>query len=203
MSSLKEENGRYYNSANVVMLATKSKEKDLYLVESGELYYSVNPNQMIHKYYTHQHLYFTSDEEIKEGDWHWNHIDRMISNDIRAVDQFCKKIISSTDKSLGLPQPSQSFIKAYIEAYNSGKPITKVMVEYTQKYSYRIDIPLDETEFDLVVDEDNCITIKKVQNTFTREEHIANIKAFAKEFVANTDTAYKQADIDKWISENL
>ena len=41
------------------------------------------------------------------------------------------------------------------------------------------------------------------KDRWNKEEHIASIKAFAKEFVANTETAYKQADIDKWISNNL
>lgn len=104
----------------------------------------------------YQHLYITSDEEIKEDDWfitnqngHWelqkcqkicdDGIIMSFEEEI-AMDQentyfvfkskSCKKIIATTDTSLRLPQPPQEFIEAYIKAYNEGNPITEVMVEY-------------------------------------------------------------------------
>jgi len=68
------------------------------------------------------------------------------------------------------------------------------------------DIALDYFGSTLIMDDEvEFIYLREVtqERLYTREEHIANIKAFAEEFVANTDTAYKQADIDKWITENL
>lgn len=78
------------------------------------------------------------------------------------------------------------------------------MVEY-EKSTYEDWIKTAEAqpEFKPKVDKNNYITITKLKNSWSREEHISNIKAFAKEFVANTDTAYKQADIDNWILNNL
>jgi hypothetical protein len=60
---------------------------------------------------------------------------------------FMKKVIASTDESLNesiemagrkakeafnkiLPEPSDEFIKKYVESYNSGIPITNILVEY-------------------------------------------------------------------------
>ena len=75
------------------------------------------------------YLYFTTDEEIKEGDWFiwlkYNIVERATKKDNNKE---CRKIISSTDPKLciectykgddkckSLPQPSQAFIKAYCE----------------------------------------------------------------------------------------
>ncbi len=68
------------------------------------------------------------------------------------------------------------------------------------------DLALDYYGVTLVVDDEiEFIWLREIpqEKLYTKEEHIANIKAFAEEFVANTDTAYKQADIDKWITQNL
>ena len=50
--------------------------------------------------YTNQHLYFTTDEEIKDGDW-FIHPDATIpQNDFSHVYVDCRKIIASTDPKL-------------------------------------------------------------------------------------------------------
>ena len=108
----------------------------------------------------YQHLYITSDEDIKEGDWCLvikSHKD-LLKDDIFQYNGECsinheyiKKIIATTNTSLytekeswfssvksfddnkvklQLPQPSQEFIEAYIKVYNEGNPITEVMIEY-------------------------------------------------------------------------
>lgn len=65
-------------------------------------------------------------------------------------------------------------------------------------------------EKDLIMDyvihvdpKDNTVTLKKYKEQWSRKEHEENIWAFAKEFVANTDTAYRKAEIQKWITDNL
>jgi hypothetical protein len=68
---------------------------------------------------TPQHLYAISDEEIKEGvdyyyDSHNNLILKSSNNSDHKVYGY-KKIIATTDKSLGLPIFEQSFIKHYAE----------------------------------------------------------------------------------------
>lgn len=99
------------------------------------------------------HLYFTSDEEIKEGDWVCNPSDLSINPfqvnvDVKEfpLSNSTKKIIATTDESLTkrcieetnvtdypLPKISQQDIETIVKLYNEGNPITDVMVEYEIK----------------------------------------------------------------------
>jgi len=60
------------------------------------------------------HLYYTSDDEIKEGDWKLNPTIGHIVRHVTYSDGD-RKIEVSTDPKLNLPQPSQDTIKAYCE----------------------------------------------------------------------------------------
>lgn len=116
------------------------------------------------------HLYITSDEEIKEDDWYIG--DNIIYNLVTKTNGMNpQKIISTTNPTLNLPQPSKSFIDKYIEEYNEGNPITEVMVEYETK-----NISDDEGFFNvkdiLKVNSDNTINIKSIKNSWSREEVI-------------------------------
>jgi len=71
-----------------------------------------------------QQLLVLSDEEIKEGDWvicinngvnHYKVIQNKIPSAFQDVEGW-KKIIASTDPSLGLPAIPQSFIEKYVIA---------------------------------------------------------------------------------------
>ena len=48
----------------------------------------------------HQHLYFLSDEEIKEGDWLYNGTEIWQVKSYYGFQPITKKIIATTDKSL-------------------------------------------------------------------------------------------------------
>lgn len=141
----------------------------------------------------------------------------------------CKKIIATTDESLVLcnntafakllPQPSHEFILAFIKAYNEDNPIIKVLIEYEEWHKAKMPInfldyiepgsgtPIikgsEKTYYKLKLNSSNGITIKKVKDSWTREEIINKINLFALSFVANTDTAYKQREISEWIKANL
>lgn len=138
MSNLIEIEGRYFKECNVVMLPTKDRSE--ILITNNKLLYKGNrmENSDIN-----QHLYIISDDEIKEGDWCLTPIEEGVQYVIKAkgsnYNKLCKKIIATTDKSLelyttkgkgvlvtNLPQPSQSFIKAFVKAGG----IDKVLVEY-------------------------------------------------------------------------
>ena len=109
------------------------------------------------KHLSYQHLYFTSDEEIKEGDWFINtnfqKIYQANSENSKNIIEFgphpeIRKIIATTDPKLTvhfegheygtareinaevyLPQPSQDFIKAYCKQGG----IDEVDVEYEEE----------------------------------------------------------------------
>ena len=225
-----------FKKCKVVMLSTNEKaQKGQLAILNNRLITIMSEFQIFAK---PKHLYITSDEEIKEGDWVMLNyrIGKSIDKALPACLQNAfhnadfwnaenktqnlgnKPIIATTDTSLRrmgadgivdialgleISYIPESFIKYFIEEYNKGNVITKVMVEYVQVPNSVFIQVLEAPYIQLKINSDNTINIKPIKNSWNREEHIANIKAFAKEFVANTDTAYKQAVIDKWIENNL
>ena len=145
-----------WKTCNVVMLATNEKANigDLAIIEGIlKQTFSNTIKQEL------QHLYITSDEEIKEGDYiilfsnrRGYEIKQVKSIYIKDKTLECtdkelvmleqsRKVIATTDSSLmyysnngrvgyNLPNLSQQFIQHYIEEYNKGNVITKVDVEY-------------------------------------------------------------------------
>jgi hypothetical protein len=112
-----------------------------------------------------QHIYSTSDEEIKEGDWFvvisaglttFNTIGKFIGGNKNHYKDNIRKIVATTNSKLWgglctnsncepnctctkeektpvIAKISDDFIEAYMKAYNEGKPITEVMVEYEEE----------------------------------------------------------------------
>lgn len=156
-----EINDKHYIDCKVVLLATDDKTNIWQLNESNHLTICGNNHGEtpisreecnLSDQYNAIHLYITSDEEIKEGDW-------CIGDDIvykyTHINDFwvqfkkrSKKIIATTNSSLlitfsedkdirgeayerkfSLPQPSKEFIQSYIESYNSGCAVDYVLVE--------------------------------------------------------------------------
>ena len=176
MSTLKRENniiylgGKPHKYSDVVMLPTNEKAPQIGMISTtndGKLQ-SVDKG-LVDMYTFHQqfgdfapvipyqHLYFLSDEEIKEGDWVLTP-----NNEIKKFGQVGtylskdKKIIATTDKSIcdayktnwelkAIPQPSESFIEAFIEAYNKGQQIKRVLMEYERgNWEHRIILMFTE-----------------------------------------------------------
>src|SRR5690606_13273419 len=80
--------------------------------------------------YQPQHLYIISNEEIKDGDWFYSpKVNKILRNLFNKFEQGDKKIIATTDSSLGLPTPSNSFIKKYCELGG----IDEILVEYKEE----------------------------------------------------------------------
>ena len=197
---------------NVVMLATNRKSTVLgQLCLNGNHLFTAREADDVGGL-TPQHLYITSDEEIKEGDWFYDTRDRIISNKSLAQSMFSKKIIATTDtlnygedvpeviryKSVPIHQPSQEFIQSYIEAYNNGKPITKVMVEYEQWTQFSGGHHDTPTTISLKINQDNTINIKPIKDSWNRDEVIALIKLDCERHT----NSFTSNDI-KWIEENL
>lgn len=222
------------------MLPTNEKA-NLLLTGRNDLYYSSKLSDFSLKedIDTFQHLYFLSDEEIKKGDWFLpiSGIGWLLNIPIQADgeggynNEHCKKIISTTDKSLlidykgyeygtgnyyealvYLPKPSTSFIEKYVEEYNKGNVITEVLVEYetiTKRYgSCSIGEGVTMNVEQLKVSKDNTITIRKVKDSWNRDEVIELLKSreshidchtYSKQFIDKQE--YRE--LDKWIQENL
>ena len=101
-----------------------------------------------------------------------------------------REVLATTDSSLWrpshkyasdvilLPQPSQQFIEKFIEEYNRGNIISDVLVEYelisNEEYFLNTinpddDIPYFDERLKINYN-DNTITIKKVKDSYSREE---------------------------------
>lgn len=134
----------------------------------------------------------------------------------------CKKIISTTDTSLTidciqecklttnihysklLPQPSQQFIEKYIEEYNKGNIIKDVLVEY-ELIPFSKNAPNRERGSRLKINsKDNTITIKKLKDSWNREEVENLLYKITEDFSSSSRlTTYFRSKTDNWIKENL
>lgn len=189
--------------------------------EINKLSVSKNWSTGVLDHYEPQHLYFTSDEAIREDDLcldiETNEILRASKMDTipRNRGQINKKIIASTDTSLGLPQPSTAFIEKYISECNKGNIIERVMVEYLKihvgwepDYSFEdegIEGSKETYQFIPKVSKDNTITISKVKDNWNRNEVIEFTERYnrmvqEKEIQLN---AYKAIHNQNWINKNL
>lgn len=227
MNKLKEINGKFYQECEVVMLTTDKTTNIYKFKETNKLIISNHPNQKDEA--IPQHLYFLSNEEIKEGDWCYHpEVSQEYSivtkegtktglHPTQGVFQWksttnpwykkAKKIIATTDLSLNinnysdvdrlidfeynLPQPSQSFIQAFIKAYNEGKPITKVLVECWAH---------TEEDIQLKVNLSNEVTIKKVKNSYTREE-VITFTTILRHFINEKQRSVYE--VDKFIEDSI
>jgi hypothetical protein len=102
-----------------------------------------------------------------------------------------------------LPSPSKDFIQAYIEAYNAGKVITDVLVEYEEK---RIGDEHDEFFYKQLKIKDNTIIIKKKsEKVYTESEVIALCKkSYSRgHYNACFKNGAEPTLSNEWINENL
>jgi hypothetical protein len=228
MNKLKEINGKYYQECEVVMLAT---DKITGIIKFGNQL-RTTPQGLSNMVYYSQHLYFLSNEEIKKGDWcivTKSHKD-LLKGDIfqyngnHSIDSYnVKKIIVTTDTSLrigggtgrredgvsiSLPQPSKSFIQAYIKAYNENKPIIKVLVEMEGIGGKMINDKLVPIAFKSKINSSNEITIKKIKDSYTREEYFKGLKHAIERAVQYpelfiTGICCDKHKINNWIEHNL
>lgn len=210
-----------FKKCKVVMLPTNEKAK----VGADNWYLPKTKTLIINNIVSH--LYITSDEEIKEGDWFIIELFKVDgTSDGLHVEQAtfiedvwinkgiiarrhsgnCKKVIATTDRltidigidSWIIPQPSQSFIEEYVQEYNKGNIITDVMIEYSYKGEQHNEDSTLNTFHPKVNPKDNTITIKKVKDSWTREEVIELLHK--KDLYGNCNTDEEFAN---WIDENI
>ena len=150
-----------------------------------------------------QHLYFTTDEEIKEGNWFINtnfqKIYQANSENSKNIIEFgphpeIRKIIATTDPELELPQPSQAFIKAYCEQGG----FDECDVEYVEMITCKLCNKSEEECSDNFTCEGNMIgedilKVDPIHNTITTHRivekmySISDIEAYCDKYPNDTE----------------
>jgi hypothetical protein len=163
-----------------------------------------------------QHLYIISDDEIKEGDWFYGYgnkiIGQAVKNDVINVfpDYLMeyKKIITTTDNSINVNYPikeiPESFIQAYIKAYNEGKPITEVDLEILSLDEWKAinkGKPYSDFETNTFIKTrpDNTVIVHQ-SKMYSRDEVVKLCQQAYTHGLVDVDSPI---DIDEWIQDNL
>lgn len=199
----------------VQMLPTEDKSHiGLYTDVRGKLdiYYRDKLTPQVRDFFP-QHLYITSDEKIKEGDWYYEKEHKRTlqcktdtQSEIINSWEDCRKIIGTTDNNLfseediiphtSLPMIPQSFISEYCDKGG----IETVMVEYklmsiTKGHHNFIH------EYELKLSSDNTIIIHPLEEKmYSKEEVETLISDFYSAFCNSTGLEQER---DNWIKENL
>ena len=211
----------------VVMLPTE-KASSLFLGLTGRLKFD-NKQLSTHPKIINQHLYFLSDEEIKEGDWVYNHIlndvvqikTSHIQNPINFFTEInklkhAKKIIATTDESLFeqiFYHPDGAIIGG-IESYKLlPRPSQSFIERFMEKYNVGtpithvmveyVNLEPNEQGLILKIAKDNTITIKPVKDSWTRKEHEKDLRDLAQLISNKHRFGDGVFDVDKWIEQNL
>lgn len=177
---------------------------------------------------SYQNLYIISDDKIKDGEFddlleqglYFESDNSMIkiitTRRVKTIGMY-KKIIATTDTTIKVKseqagdnrwvnpylKPSDSFISKYIEEYNKGNVITDVMVEYEQKriYGDELDIHGHNIEIVKVNPKYTTITIKKVKDSWSREEvHNLMMQAW---IYGESDKSMDYTIRERWIEKML
>ena len=167
---------------------------------------------------TNQHLYIISDEQPKDGEWYMNKFGRLSVKVIGdKSNEGDKKIVATTDKLASgkcmkercllhpcdgkccVPQIPESFIQAYIKAYNEGKPITEVDLEIEVKFiGYYEGTTMENWDRVIKTRPDNTVIIHQ-SKMYSRDEVEKLLIAFGN-YPVNRNC---QEWINDWIKNNL
>jgi hypothetical protein len=104
----------------------------------------------------------------------------------------CKKIVASSDRSLGLPEPTKGFILKYINEFNKGNEIKTVLVEqiFRAYLNWSGFVPL-------VSEINNTILIRSIKNDYT-EHDVNNIVTEFLKFLAKDHGHKYMTEEDAW-----
>jgi hypothetical protein len=105
---------------------------------------------------TNQHIYITSDEEIKEDDWGLSKLNEVILFGRSYNEKFYKKIILTTDQDLikdGIQSIDDEFLEWFVKNQSCESVEVESMVNMIQftprEFIYKIVIPQEEPKIEL------------------------------------------------------
>ena len=156
--------------SNIHLIPT-DKPSRLFKDDFGKLIYSINMDQE-QNHFEPQHIYITSDEEIKEGDWviYNNELQKSDGISFKSVD---KKIILTTDQDL-IKDGVQAIDDEFLEWFVKNPSCEEIEVQKWSSlaecgYSYHIIIlkeepkPIHQQIIDAVGGKDRFREIAKIK----------------------------------------
>ena len=186
-------------------------------IKEGDWYYNSRLNQIFQSIRKSGYSKKTDDYKVIAT------TDTSLTKDIRMLCKSCKgsgggfspKCITCKGNGIRIendlsPQPSQQFIEKYIESYNRGKIITDVLVEYEEvnigpDLTKSLRYYPDNLTLKLKVNpKDNTITIKKLKDSWNREEIVELLHKLNNDSYKYLN--YKDLQnvrLTKWIEVNL
>ena len=211
-----------YNPQHLYFLSDEEiKEGDIVKIPCGigrvkELHYKLgndNPSYIVEDLIILSLRYNQKENEFQTNSFRFEDIKKIIATTdeslyFKDTNKNPKQYMGSyMSMSLGenLSQPSQQFIEKYIEEYNKGNIITDVLIEYElisneEYFGNTVNPDNDVPYFDeklKINPKDNTITIKKVKDSYTREEILDDIE---QSIIQGLNIGQYR---DKWIEENL
>lgn len=162
-------------------------------------------------------IYILSSEEIKVGDyisdgykvWQWKDDSSLLGR---------KKVIASTDTSLNitkdlgeiskeeiLPQLTREFIQNFVDSYNIGKPVKKVLVQI--RMTFPITYTKQVIDFEFKVSKENTVTIKimEEEENNSQKERLYTLEELKKVYWAGLDNissnGYSGYDRTEWLEK--
>ena len=183
-----------------IIVEDEIKEGD-WMISTKDVYYrdvNVNKDGIWIKKNTISKCQFTEGNRAK-----WKKIIATTDSSLKTTKEFLHggyengEIVPNASLEVLLPTLSQSFIQRFVDEYNKGNLITNVLVEYDGDWDEHHQGYYAETVIPKV-SKDNTITIRKVKDSWSRDEVIALHKANCKRLT----NAYTSSDIE-WIEDNL
>jgi hypothetical protein len=173
-----------------------------YIFENG---YSLSTDECQNK-----HIYITSDEEIKEGDWFYipnqmigyEHISNEWSADLKSV--YAKKIILTTDQDLikdGVQAIEDEFLEWFVKnpscEFLNIVPFDGYNAIKGNYFGYEIIIPKEEPKEHIKFINENIHELDRKMKYFKHK--VETIPA--EEILANRSNAYEFIDLDLGLEE--
>lgn len=178
---------------------------------------------------TSHHIYITSEDEIKDGDWWVKMTNDTIGNykldSINPNKGRYKKIIATTNPNLhitqqngklgqaiiSVPQLSLQFIQHYITEYNKGNIITDVQVEYVDNGEEdwigddHNGEPFWNEKWEVRINPDNTVNIKPIKNNWTKDEVIELLVQCCSEISCEDGELLGKTPIElyNWLNKNV
>jgi len=208
-------NGKYYREYGVTMWF--SQEVAPLVLRSlcmEEILLSTKNDKYETGFIDYFHLYITSDEEPKNGDQvitdafgAWEFKDEGNGSaplPSWANKKTCKKIIATTDKSLGLPGIPPDFIDICVKPYNDGAPIKKCMVEMEDYLTEDLALKGSFTNYRIKTDNQNCIKIIDIKFTgYDIKELKEDLEILISQNEDDFDRGKGKYILRNWIERNL